>query len=328
MHAIDIVPTVLDVAGVAPPAELDGVMQRPIEGTSFAATLHEADAPSAHEVQYYEMFGCRAIYRQGWKAVTYHPIFDQGPSFENDRWELYHVAEDLSECHDLAAQQPEKLRELVELWWAEAEKFQVLPLDNSPFDAFFGTQPGAPPARSRYVYYPGGAPLPETAAVNVRNRSHTITAYVDVPPDGAEGVLLAMGSVFGGFVLMVRERRLHYVHNFCGLEEHRVSSTRDVPAGEHTLAFRFDKTGEHQGIGTLFIDGEQAGQTEIGRFTPTRFTITGDGLCCGYDVGSPICSDYRPPFRFSGTLHKVVVDVDGRPYSDPAGEAEIAIKSQ
>ena len=328
VHAIDIAPTVLEAAGISPPAELDGVAQRPIEGVSFAATFDDAAAPGDHEVQYYEMFGCRAIYERGWKAVTYHPIFDPEPSFDDDRWELYHVADDPSECHDLAEQEPDKLRALIELWWSEAAKYQVLPLDNSPFESLFGAQPDGASARTRYVYYPGAGPVPEASAVNVRNRSHAITAEVEIPSGGAEGVLLAMGSAYGGYVLFIQDGRLHYVHNFCSLEEHRVSSAQPVPAGAHTLRFEFTKTGEHKGTGALLIDGEPAGQVEIGRFTPTKFSITDDGLSCGYGAGMAVCDDYRAPFRFTGRLRRVVVDVDGKPYADPAAEAELAIKSQ
>ena len=328
VHAIDLVPTVLEVIGVQPPAEIDGVPQRPLEGTSFAYSFAEADAPSRHETQYYEMFGCRAIYHQGWKAVTYHPIFNPEPGFDQDNWELYNVNDDISECHDLAQQHPEKLKELVERWWIEASKYQVLPLDNSPFDALFGDGHHAGPVRTRYVYYPGGGRVPEEAAVNVRNRSHTITAEVEIPDGGAEGVLLTQGSGLSGYTLFIRAGRLHYVHNFTGLEEHRVTSAAELTPGNHTLAFRFTKTGEHKGTGTLLIDGAPAGEVEIPRFTPTRFSLTGDGLSCGYAASLPVCRDYQQPFRFTGTIRRVVVDVEGAPFVDPEAEAEAAIKSQ
>jgi arylsulfatase len=328
VHAIDLLPTVLDVTGIEPPEEIAGVAQRPIEGVSFAQTFIDAGAPSRRDTQYYEMFGCRAIYHRGWKAVVYHPIFDQRIAFEDDRWELYHVEEDVSECRDLAERHPEKLRELIDLWWAEAEKHQVLPLDNSPFEAIFGDGHATTPARRRYVYYPDTAPVPEVSAANVRNRSHTITAEVEVPDAGAEGMLLAQGSGLGGYALFVRDGRLHYVHNFCRIEEHRVSSSARIAPGAHTLAFRFEKTGEHRGTGTLLIDGTAAGRVEIARFTPTRFSLTGDGLTCGYARGLPVCGDYRPPFRFSGRLHRVTVEVEGPPHVDPQAEAELAIRSQ
>jgi len=328
VHAIDIMPAVLDVLDIEAPAELHGVAQQPVEGLSFASSFADAAAPSARDVQYYEMFGCRALYRRGWKAVVYHPIFDPNVPFDDDRWELYHADVDPSECHDLASEQPALLRELIDLWWREAEKYHVLPLDNSPFEAIFGQHPTAPPERQRYVYYPGGAPVPEVCAVNVRNRSHTIAAEVDVPDGGAEGILLVQGSGLGGYALFVQHGRLHYVHNFCTLAEHRVSSSIAVTPGEHTLAFRFTKDGEHRGAGTLLIDGVPASEVRIDPFTRTRFSLTGDGLSCGYQAGLPVCKDYRSPFRFTGTIRRVVVEVEGPPFVDPKAEAEIAITSQ
>jgi arylsulfatase len=328
VHAIDLLPTVLDVVGIEAPAEIGGVAQSALDGVSFAATFTDVNAPATRDTQYYEMLGCRALYHRGRKVVVYHPIADQTLSFDDDRWELYDVVADPTECHDLADERPELLREMIERWWAEAERNHVLPLDNAPFDQLFGEERPAPGARRRYVYYPFGGPVTEEAAVNVRNRTHTITAEVSIPDAGAEGVLLAQGSIFGGYALFVRDGRLQYVHNFVGLELHRVTSAVDVPAGAHTLAFRFTKTAEHAGTGTLYLDGEPVGEAPIPRFTPTRFSITGEGLCCGFDTGMPVVDEYRPPFRFSGTLHRVVVDVDGEPYVDPKAEADLSVRSQ
>jgi len=328
VHAIDLVPTVLDVAGVGAPVELEGIAQSAIEGVSFAPTFADASAPSRRETQYYEMFGCRALYHRGWKAVVYRPIFDQRVAFDDDPWELYDVETDPVECRDLAEVHPEKLRELVERWWVEAARHNVLPLDNAPFDHVFGEARPYHRSRDRYVYYPHAGPVTEEAAVNVRNRSHTITAEVTIPDEGAEGIVAAQGSLFGGYVLFVQGGRLRYVHSFVGLEEHRVVSTAEVAPGERVLGFRFTKTGEHAGVGTLLLDGASVGEVEIPHFTPTRFSITGEGLCCGYDIGMPVVDDYRPPFPFSGTLRRVVVEVDGEPYVDPEAEAELSIRSQ
>jgi arylsulfatase A-like enzyme len=328
VHAIDIAPTVLDILDVQPPAEIDGVAQTPLDGVSFARTFDDATVASARDTQYFEMLGCRAIYHDGWKAVVYQPLVEQAGDFGEDAWELYHVAEDASECHDLAAEQPEKLRELVALWWREAEENLVLPLDNAPFDHVFGEERPAHGARRRYVYYPFAGPVTEEAAVNVRNRSHRIMAEVEIPAGGAQGILLAQGSILGGYVLFVRHGLLHYAHNFVGLEEHRITATVELAPGAHTLAFRFDKTGEHQGRGTLLVDGNEVGVGDIPRFTPTRFSITDDGLTCGYDFGMPVVDDYDAPFRFTGVLHHVVVDVDGGPHRDPEAEAEVAISTQ
>jgi len=328
VHAIDLVPTILELIGVDPPAEIDGVTQSALDGVSFAHCLDRADAETHHETQYYEMLGCRAIYHRGWKAVIYHTIFDPSVNFDDDEWELYHVDVDVSECHDVAAEHPELLRELVERWWIEAARHRVLPLDNAPFDRVFGVDLAGHAARERYVYYPMGGPVTEEAAVNVRNRPHTITAVVELPNADVEGMLLAEGSVLGGFAFFVRDRRLHYVHNYAGLHEYRVTSESELTPGAHTLAFRFDKTGEHRGIGTLVIDGRDDGSVEIRHFTPTRFSITDEGLCCGYDMGMPVTTEYRPPFRFTGHLERVVVDVSGEPYVDVRAEAEQSLTIQ
>jgi hypothetical protein len=236
----------------------------------------------------------------------------------------------VSECHDLAAERPEVLRELVERWWIEAAKYQVLPVDPAPFSFLYGEEDVWFTPRARYVYYPIAGPVTEEAAVNVRNRSHTITAEVEIADDitDVEGMLLAQGSIFGGYAFFVRDERLHYVHNFGGLREYRVSSDVELTPGEHTLAFRFDKTHEHRGVGTLVIDGKDVGSVEIERFTPTRFSITGEDLCCGYDMGMPVVNEYRPPFRFTGTLRRVVVEVEGEPFEDPEAELEQSLRTQ
>jgi arylsulfatase A-like enzyme len=327
VHAIDVVPTVLEVVGIDPPAALDGIEQRPIEGTSFAYSFGAPDAAERHETQYYEMFGCRALYQRGWKAVTYRPIQDLTP-FDRDTWELYDVQRDPTECHDLAAEQPDKLRELVECWWAEAERYQVLPLDSRALSELVLERPSQVPERARYVYYPGTAAVPEAAAVNVRNRSHTITATVIIPSDGAEGVLAAQGSLLGGWSFYVQEGCLRYVHNFVGLEEHRVASAVELTAGAHTLALRFARTGEHRGEVTLLVDATVVGTGEIPHFTPTRFSLTGAGLTCGRGTTLAVTDQYAGPFPFTGVLERVVIEVEGQPFHDAAGEAAVAIRTQ
>jgi arylsulfatase A-like enzyme len=328
VHAIDVLPTVLDVLGIDPPAVIAGVEQRAIEGASFAHTFEAADAASRHDTQYYEMFGCRAIYHRGWKAVTYHPIQDAQQSFERDRWELYDVERDLAECHDLAGEHPEKLRELIALWWSEAERYQALPLDNRALSELVFDRPPSIPPRTRYVYHSGTSMVPEAVAVNIRNRPHLISAEVDVADERDEGVLLAQGSILGGWSFFVSRGALHYVHNFVGMEEHRVSSRPVLTPGSHTLAFRFTRTGQHCGTGALLVDGAVVGEAEIPRFTPTRFSLTGAGLTCGHSGPLPVTDDYQAPFRFTGRLHRVVVDVEGSPYLDPQDEARFAVTTQ
>jgi arylsulfatase len=218
---------------------------------------------------------------------------------------------------------------LIDLWWAEARKYQVLPLDNRALSELVLERPSQVPERSRYVYYPGTTPVPEVAAVNVRNRSHTITAEVEIPAPGAEGVLIAQGSLLGGWAFYVKDSRPHYVHNFVGLEEHRVTSELSVPPGIHTLVYRFERTGEHRGRGTLLVDGAVVGEGDIPRFTPTRFSLTGAGLACGRSPSDlPVVDDWRPPFAFTGRIERVVVEVEGPPFRDPEGEARVAISTQ
>ncbi len=329
-HVVDVVPTVLEALGVDPPAQINGVAQRPIEGVSFAHTFASPDAPTGKTVQYYEMIGSRAIWHDGWKAVAEQ---EQGPPLTEEglarqRWELYHVAEDFSECHDLAAQHPEKLAELVERWWAEAGKYNVLPLDARMQARMAERKPLAARDTSRYVYYAGGAAQFEYTAVNLKNRSHTITAEVFIPEGGAEGVLLAHGSWFAGYSLYVKDRRLHYVHNYLGLQEYRVSSDREVPSGAVSLGLQFTKTGEHRGTATLFIGDQQVGEAEIPRTVPAVIETSGEGLCCGYDSGLPVTEHYRAPFRFTGRIKRVVVEVDGAAAEDHAAAVVAAFNAQ
>ena len=325
VHCIDLLPTVLDILDIEPPAEIDGVEQRGIDGISFAATLASASAPDAHQTQYYEMFGCRALYDRGWKAVTYHPVMRM--DFDADAWELYDVAADPSECNDLAADHPQRLEAMIQRWWQEAERNQVLPLDARPLSELVLERPRAVPPRRRYVYRPHTPPVPETVAVNVRNRSHRITAEVDVDGEVA-GVLLAQGSLLGGWALFLSDGRFCYVHNLAGFEQHRVEAPVSLGRGRHRLGFAFQRSGDHRGIGTLLVDGAAVAEAEIPAFTPLRFSITGAGLTCGYSGELPVCDDYRAPFAFSGSLEQVVVEVDGEPFEDAEGESRIAIETQ
>jgi arylsulfatase len=271
------------------------------------------------------MLGSRAIYHDGWKAVTFKPLGrmyspDDDPDlpFDDDVWELFHVAEDFSESHDRAATEPDRLRDLVARWWSEAERYQVLPLDNRPYLAIMEPPPTGIPHRTRFVYRPGGARVPEEVAANVKGRSHRIDARVEIPEEGGEGVLLAQGSVFGGYSLYVQDGRLHYVHNYLGREEHHLASGVEITPGPHTLTFAFDSDGLFQGgQARLEIDGIVAATAGIPRFTPVRFSITDAGLTCGADTGSPVTTRYDAPFEFTGTVRDVVVTVEGAALGDP-----------
>jgi arylsulfatase len=327
-HAIDVMPTVLELAGIDAPPDIDG--------TSFAYLLDDAAAAGRHETQYFEMLGSRAIYHDGWKAVTFHPMaamyndgLDPDAPFEDDQWELYHVAEDLSETNNLAATEKERLDALIAQWWDEARRNDVLPLDNRPLAALLNPRPNRRTDRTRYVYYPNGGVVPESVAVNVRNRPHEVIADVDIAAGiTPQGVLCAMGNALGGWVLYALDGTLQYVHNLGGRERHRIVATTKIPAGPHRLGFRYEKTGDFQGRGTLLIDGQPVGDGEIPFFTPVRFSITGAGLSVGYEIGPAIGLDYEPPFRWNATLRRVVVEVNGAEHRDPEAEFEAIMSEQ
>ena len=246
VHAIDVMPTLLDLLGIDAPDVIAGVPQSPIEGVTFAPTLRDAGAPSAHVTQYYEMLGSRALYHDGWKAVAFHtPPFinydgtDTRRPFEDDVWELYHVAEDFAEVRDLAAERPEELAAMQARWWEEAAKYQVLPLNNEP-GRFGDTRY----RRDHYELYGGIGPLPEAIAPNFRNRSFTIAAELEIPEKGdADGVIVAHGSHAGGYVAYVKGRRLHYAYNFVGTEITTIAATVDLPPGPVVARIVFTRDG-------------------------------------------------------------------------------------
>ena len=240
-------------------------------------------------------------------------------------WELYHVDEDFSETRNLAAVHPEKLARLVEQWWAEAGKYNVLPLDSRMQLRMGERKPGSRAPARRHVFEPFGAPQFEYTAVNLKNRSHVISADVCIPPEGAQGVLFAHGSWFSGYSLYVKDDRLVYVHNYLGLQEYRIVSNRTVPRGDCVLALVFTRTGEHRGHGRLLFNGVEVGEGDIPHTIPAVIETSGEGQCCGYDSGLPVTDDYEAPFRFSGGLRRVVVEVEPGPGEDPEAQLRTAL---
>jgi arylsulfatase A-like enzyme len=329
-HAIDLVPTILDVVGVDPPEAIAGHEQRPFDGVSMRYSFDHATMPSARPTQFYSMLGSRGIWHDGWKAVTTHPTVSGWGQFGKDTWELYHTDEDRSELHDLAAQEPERLQELINLWYAEAGANGAFPLDDrSAVELFTTPRPLLSPPRNRYVYYPGVAEVPESQAVNLRNRSYIVAALVDIPEHGAEGLLFAHGSRFGGHALYVKGNRLHYVYNFLGSVEQRVVATDDVPTGENlVLSANFEKDGEDPpgvstGILSLYHGDVKVAEGRI-KTQPGKFAIAGEGLCVGRDSGEAVTDDYpgTPPWPFTGgAIRRVAVDVSGEPYVELEREA-------
>jgi arylsulfatase A-like enzyme len=322
VHAVDVVPTIYELIGVEPHAEIGGAVQSPIEGESFAASLTDPRAPGK-ETQFFSMLGQRAVYHQGWLANTLHPPISGWGNFDDDDWELYHLDEDRSQTRNLAAEQPDKLEELKRLWHELAERYKGMPLDDRTALEILSTpkpQPGVP--RERYVYYPDTAEVPESVAVNIRGRSYTIAAGVSLDTPEAEGVLFAHGGVGGGHSLYVKGGRLHYLNNWLGDRHQVVSSDGELEPGRHVLSAEFRKTGDDPetrsalGTVTLYVDDEAVGEGEI-MTQPGFFALCGDGLCVGRDSGSPVSREYSAPFAFAGgTIERVVVDVSGDAYMD------------
>jgi arylsulfatase A-like enzyme len=329
-HAIDLVPTILDALDVEPPERIGGHVQSRFDGISMRYSFDHAEIPGARPTQFYAMLGSRGVWHDGWKAVTTHPTLSGWGHFGQDTWELYHTDVDRSELHDLAAAEPEKLQELISLWYAEAGANGAFPLDDrSALEVVTTPRPVLSPPRDRYVYYPGAAEVPESQAVNVRNRSYAIGAVVDIPQVGAEGVLFAHGARFGGHALYVRDNRLHYVYNFVGITEQRVAASEDLPTGEKLiLSAAFVKDGEDPpgvstGILSLYHGGDKVGEGRI-KTQPGKFAIAGEGLCVGRDSSEPVTDDYAgaSPYTFTGgTIARVAVDVSGDPYVDLEREA-------
>jgi arylsulfatase A-like enzyme len=336
-HAIDILPTLAELTGIELPTQIDGVQQTSLDGVGFGYLLPPGAeaAPERHATQYFEMFGSRAIYHQGWKAVTFHPVGplyddqDWNASFDQDVWELYHVAEDPSETTDLAGQHPDLVSELTALWWEEARRNQVLPLDNRVLQAVVELKRGRHDTGDRFRYFQGRAQVPESVAVNVRNRSHTITIDVTIAGgEATDGVLLAMGSALGGWSLHILGAKIRYVHNLYGKERHVIESGEPVRPGEHRIEYVFTKDEGLGGTGVLRCDGREVGRGTIPRFTPAEFNGAGAGLACGYEWGPAVGDGYTAPFPFSGTIHRAVVETTGPVVRDPLAEVAAILAEQ
>ena len=328
-HCTDIVPTILDVTGLEMPAVYRGVEQFPLNGVSMRYSFDDADAPTAKKQQYFAMLGTRGLWRDGWKASAIHaPISGHG-RFDEDRWELYHVEQDRSESTNLADQHPEKLQELIDAWFEEAEANFVLPLDDrTAVEQLGNARPQAEPPRNRYVYYPDSAPVPEGAAVNVRGRSYKILADVEVTAD-SEGVIFAHGSRFGGHSLFIKDGKLHYVYNFLGIKPEQTFVSPTLEPGNRTLGVEFirEGAGEHgesTGTAKLYVDDVVVAEGPM-RAQVGKFTLSGDGLCVGFDSADPVSRSYPPGFPFTGgVILGVGVDIGEDQYLDLEREAAAA----
>jgi arylsulfatase len=328
VHACDLTPTLLELIGIEAPTEIAGCRQMPLEGESFARSVTDASAPSKSLPQYFEMFGHRGLWHAGWKAVAFHP---SGTPFENDKWELFHLDADFSETNDLAATEPERLGRMIAMWWDEAEKHKVLPLDDRFGPRFAENAARFHGARSRFTFHAGMGHVPTDVAPDVRSRSYTIEAFVEIA-DGAEGVLIAHGDATSGYSLYIKDGHLVHDLNIGGGHE-IVRSARKVPSGARRLGLHVERLvrkeppakGSRTGFSeyTLLIDGEPAGsmQTQFGFNT----LISWSGLDIGRDRGSPV-SHYAAPFEFTGKLLRVTVVMheDQKLDGDGLGKAEMA----
>ncbi len=331
-HATDIVPTIMDCCGIAFPRTVNGVDQVPLPGVSMRYTFDSADAPTTKERQYYAMLGTRGIWQQGWKAVTVHGPTSGLGHFDQDEWELYHVDEDRAEAHNLAAQHPEKLERLKQIWFEEAGKYDVLPLDDRlPFEILSDPRPQAYPATDTYVYFPHAAEIPEAIAVNTRSRSFRILATVEIDSPTASGVIFAHGSRFGGHALFLDQGRVHYVYNFLGIPpEQMFSSDHALVPGRYVLGVDFGKEGvgeHHEAHGTtrLWVNDTAVAQGRM-RTQVANFALCGDGLCIGRDSGDPVSRAYPKPSEFQGgTIIRVEVSVSGDHYQNLERDAFAAL---
>jgi len=321
-HAIDIVPTIYDCLGVEMPDVYRGATQIPLEGESFKATFDDPLA-KGRETQFYSMLSTRGIYHDGWKAASVTPATPDGwADFTNQRWELFNTETDPSECHDLAEKEPKKLNELISLWWSEAGKYNALPLESrTALDILTTERPQLAKPRDQYEYYPDCAEVPESVAVNVRNRSYAIVADVTIDTKEAGGVLFAHGCRFGGHALYIKDGKLKYDYNYVGEEDQYVVSDKPVPTGDVRLSARFEKEGDEKpttGTLSLYIGQEKVGEGKI-KTQPGKFSLAGEGLNVGRDGGEPVTADYPgdAPWAFTGgTIHKVIINVSGAPFVD------------
>jgi arylsulfatase len=318
-HVIDVAPTVLEAAGLPQPTVVNGTRQRLMDGVSMMYTFADPKARGRRTTQYFEMFGNRAIYHDGWVAATRHSIpwlmVPQLPPFDQDRWELYHVDKDFSQANDLAAQNPAKLKELQSLFVKEAIRNHVFPLDDRRAERFNAAIAGRPDligSRTSLTLYEGMTGISENAFINIKGRSHTLTAEVAVPADGAEGVVIAQAGRFGGWSLYMKGGRVHHAYNFGGLQRTVVSSPEKLAAGRHTIRYEFVYDGGQPGSGglsRLSVDGQQVGEARVPRTMP--FIYSGDeGVDVGTDNETPVTEDYKQGSnKFTGKINKVTVEV-------------------
>ena len=341
-HAIDVVPTVLELLGLEFPDHLDGVPQTEIAGRSFASALRDPQAPEHRHQQYFEMYGNRAMYRDGWVAVSFHPMPGMPSDGAGDPnapeldmpWELYDLRADRSQSRDVAAEHPDIVRDLERLWFVEAGKYGAFPVHAHVLN---GQTPRPDAERTVFTYWPDTSTVPNDTAPRTLQRPFTVSGRFTVPEGGAEGVLIAQGGKFGGWTVFLHDGRVHYEYNYLGLERFAVS-TGPVAPGAHTfhvdvaLADPFEIAPALTALGLsgrgglvrLGLDDSDAVSLQVTRMIPFNYSLTGEGLCCGFDSETPVSNRYTAPFRFTGELAEVVLSVRGDEVRHPEKDEERA----
>jgi arylsulfatase A-like enzyme len=319
-HVIDVAPTILEAAGLPEPISVEGVHQKPIEGVSMLYSFNDAKAGERHETQYFEMFGNRGIYHKGWTAVTRHKtpwilIGEKTPAFDDDVWELYDTNVDWSQANDLANQMPDKLHELQRLWLMEAIRYDVLPLDDDLGKRMNPDTAGRPVLikGNTQLLFGGMGRLSENSVLSVKNKSHAVTAEIEVPKSGAEGVIIAQGGNIGGWSLYAKGGKLKYCYNLLGVQYFYVEAASPLSAGPHQVRMEFAYAGGGLGKGgtvSLYVDGKQVGQGAVGATAAMIFSAD-DGCDVGEDTGSPVSEDYGPRGNaFTGRVKGVQIAIN------------------
>jgi arylsulfatase A-like enzyme len=340
-HCIDVAPTILEAAGLPEPTMVNGVLQSPMEGTSMLYSFNEPDSPERHDLQYFEMFGNRGIYSKGWSAVTKHrtPWVMVGgtlPAFDDDVWELYDGSVDFSQARDLSTEQPERLHELQRLWLIEAVKYNVLPIDDRTADRLNPEIAGRPTLihGKSQLLYGGMGRLSENSVVSIKNKSFSVTAEIDVPEGGADGVIIAQGGRFGGWSVFVSDGTLRFVYNVLGIQSFATEAQSQIPAGTHQVRMEFAYDGGGLAKGgdvTLYYDGDEVGSGRVGATQPMVFSAD-ETTDVGYESGTAVSPDYTPQSsRFTGKIHWVQIDTgddDHEHLIDPEERLRIAMARQ
>jgi arylsulfatase len=338
-HVIDVAPTILDAAGLPEPTVVNSVQQSPMEGTSMLFSFDDAKAPERHETQYFEMFCNRGIYHKGWSAVTRHSIpwvMAANPPLDNDVWELYDVSKDWTQARNLAKEMPEKLQELQRLWLIEAARYNVLPLDDRRAERFNADLAGRPQLikGNSQMLFGGMGRLSENSVVVVKNKSFSVTAEVEVPEKGAEGVIIAQGGAFGGWSLYAKGGKAKFAYSFFGLETYYAEATQPIPMGKHQVRVEFAYDGGGLGKGgkvTLYYDGKKVGEGRVERTVPMAFSAD-ETTDVGRESGTPVTPDYdRNSSVFNGKVNWVQIDLgkeDADHLISPEERVRVAVARQ